>query len=156
MMHEFGELWEFDPAAMESDTAWKVAGNMPDTKCFNGIATLGSKLYLPGGCKSGPWNEAEAAQKGTGRELGIPNARVDQDSLFIYDTADASWTVGPSLNHARNECVAETVNGRVYAFGWTTVVESIAEGETEWRVEPNPLSSCPWWRKGRPMRINCS
>jgi hypothetical protein len=143
MMHEFGELWEFDPAAMDSATAWKVAGSMPDSKCFNGIATLGTKLYLPGGCKSGPWNDAEAAQKGSGRELGIPNARIDQDSLFIYDTADASWTVGPSLNHARNECVAETVNGRVYAFGWTTVVESIAEGETEWRVEPTPCPVAP-------------
>jgi hypothetical protein len=99
-MHEFDELWEFDPAAMDSATAWKVAGSMPESKCFNGIATLGTKLYLPGGCKSGPWNEAEAAQKGSGRELGIPNARVDQDSLFIYDTADGSWTVGASQRAA--------------------------------------------------------
>ena len=45
-------------------------------------------------------NEAEAAQKGSGRELGIPNARVDQDSLFIYDTADGSWTVGASQRAA--------------------------------------------------------
>ena len=39
--------------------------------------------------------------------------------------------IGPSLNHARNECNAEAVGWRVYAFGWITVVKSIAEGETE-------------------------
>ena len=51
--------------------------------------------------------------------------------------------IGPSLNHARNECNAEAVGGRVYAFGWTTVVESIAEGETECRVEPTPCPVAP-------------
>lgn len=39
-MHEFDDLWEFDPASMDSESAWKVAGHMPDSKCFNGIATL--------------------------------------------------------------------------------------------------------------------
>ena len=152
LMHEFDELWAFDPAAMDSADAWSVAGKMPSSKCFNGIATLGTKLYLPGGCKSGPWNDAEEAEPGSGREKGVPNQRLDQDSLFIYDTADDSWAVGPSLNHARNECVAETVNGRVYAFGWTTAVESIGEGETEWRVEPTPCPVAP----GGGMAGQCS
>eukprot|EP01047_Picozoa_sp_COSAG01_P033781 COSAG01_NODE_2502_length_7556_cov_78.108220_9_plen_471_part_00 len=133
LMHEFDDLWACDVGALDKVDAWQQVSTMPDSKCFNGISALGTKLYLPGGCKCGPFNDGD-------RDAGIPNIRVDQDSLFIYDTATDSWIVGPSMHHARNECVAQAVAGRVYAFGWTDVVESIAEGETTWRVEP---ARCP-------------
>lgn len=133
LMHEFDDLWACDIGALEQPDAWQQVSKMPDSKCFNGIAALGNTLYLPGGCKCGPFNER-------GREQGIPNIRLDQDSLFLYDTTGGGWSTGPPMNHARNECVAQAVGGRVYVFGWTDVVESIAEGELAWREEP---ARCP-------------
>ena len=77
---------------------------------------------------------------GSGREGGIPNIRIAQDSVFVFDTATGAWSDAPPLNAPREECVAQAVGGRVYVFGWNDTVESIAEGEDQWRIEP---ARCP-------------
>jgi hypothetical protein len=79
-----------------------------------------------------------ARQNGDGT---IPNDRSDQQQLWVFDTADASWAVGPPMLRARQECAAVTLGDRVYAFGWHAdrSCESIGAGEAGWREE----AACP-------------
>eukprot|EP00747_Dinoflagellata_sp_TGD_P041334 gnl/TRDRNA2_/TRDRNA2_141420_c0_seq1.p1 gnl/TRDRNA2_/TRDRNA2_141420_c0~~gnl/TRDRNA2_/TRDRNA2_141420_c0_seq1.p1 ORF type:complete len:292 (-),score=23.99 gnl/TRDRNA2_/TRDRNA2_141420_c0_seq1:162-917(-) len=109
---------------MDQADSWRVVSKAPDRIAFSGIAALGTKLYIMGGCQ----NADE-----------IPNRRSDEQQLWIYDTASSTWQVGPQMLKARQECGAVTIGERVYAFGWDLSCESIGAGDTSWRFE----AACP-------------
>lgn len=59
-------------------------------------------------------------------------------SCMAYDTVSRTWRVLPPLVRARDACVAEYVDGRVWAIGGVGVdtIESIAAaGEDRWTEE---------------------
>ena len=161
-MKEFDEIWELDPTKLsggETGPAWSIAGQCPDSawsvvdtrmpainldrgeqmvlggrraetgpgaRCYNGLAALDEELWLVGGCC------------GTN---GTPNNRVPLKSAIVYNPSTGQWREAPSLCWPRAACVASSVHGRIYAFGSQEdgLVESIAAGETAWRIEPAPL-----------------
>ena len=55
----------------------------------------GPSARLRGGTLTGA-----ARQNGDG---AIPNERSDQQQLWVFDTADGSWAVGPPMLRARQE-----------------------------------------------------
>ena len=127
-----------------------MVSTSPEPIAFSGMAALGSKLYITGGCQvraTPPVDHAclrGGSLTGAARQNGdgtIPNDRSDQQQLWVFDTADGSWAVGPPMLRARQECAAVTLGDRVYAFGWHAdrSCESIGAGEAGWREE----AACP-------------
>ena len=97
----------------------QVVSTSPEPIAFSGMAALGSKLYITGGCQVRAAPPADRAclrrrqpYRGWARQNGdgtIPNDRSDQQQLWVFDTADASWAVGPPMLRARQECAAVTL-----------------------------------------------
>jgi len=127
--HMFDELWRIDARAdRDSVDAWQVVAKTPAPIAFAGIAAgPDGKVYVFGGCRA---------------HNGVPNDRSDESQLWVYDPRGTSraFVAGPRLGTARQECAGATLGGRVYAFGWSRTVESIAPGEAAWRTEE---AECP-------------
>jgi len=123
--HMFDELWALDLDALgPADCAWRAVCKLPGMIAFSGLASLGTSLFVVGGCTNLD---------------GIPNKRTGQNQVWIYDTDAATWSHGPPMHAARQECACASLANRIYAFGWGNSVESYGAGEASWRDEP----TCP-------------
>ena len=79
-----------------------MVARLPHKIAFAGLVSLGGLLYIFGGCRN---------------RNGVPNERLDERQLWVYDPAAATLKAGPSMRVARQECAGACLGGRVYAFG---------------------------------------
>lgn len=107
------------------DGEWRVVSKLPEKRASAGVCVLGKQIFIIGGSSS---------------PNGLPYERTDERQVWIYDTEAGTWSSGPDLMIARQECACAALQGRVYVFGWGANVESFAPGESDWRQEP----PCPF------------
>jgi hypothetical protein len=107
-------FWRYDPATGH----WHTMPPAPVPRAAAGAAVLGQRLYVVGGR-----NDASAALS----------------SLAIFDFDTGRWTLGPSLEHAREHLAAVAAGGAVWALGGrvlgvsNTDVERYRPGAAAWQ-----------------------
>lgn len=141
--HEFDSVWSLGPDDLESPSGWRTETYFPPAppqqvtpREYNGLCTVNSELWIVGGSIS-------ASQPVTSR----PDDRLPMNSVMAYDTLSKEWRALPPLVRARDACVAEYVDGRVWAMCGVGVdtIESIAPtGEACW-VEETGLQLPTGW-----------
>lgn len=88
---------------------WDPVAPLPEARYSGALIALGGKLYYVGGSSAG----------------GLKTR-----TLFIYDIATDSWTVGESLATARHRFGAVECRGRIYVFGgWGNGGQLLKSGE---------------------------
>lgn len=107
------------------DGKWCIVSKLPEKRAAAGMCAVGKLIFIIGGCSS---------------QNGLPYERTDERQVWIFDTEAGTWSNGPELWTARQECACAALQGRVYVFGWGASVVSLAPGEEEWRQEP----PCPF------------
>jgi hypothetical protein len=122
--HIFDELFAYDGQRQY----WQVISHMSFPRRYNGIAQLAGRIWIVG-------DEGELGER--------HGARHVLDAVEIYDPANATWIVGPSLNQKRTDPFVMAHNDRIYAIGGASEnsgpkvssVESSGIGESVWRFE---------------------
>ena len=117
------KVWRMDVRNRERREAWEVVAQLPGKIAFAGLASLGGLLYIFGGCRN---------------RNGVPNDRIDERQLWVYDPAAATLAAGPSMRVARQECGGACLGGRVYAFGMAACREQ----------RPGGTAASPAWPPG--------
>ncbi|MEO0081407.1 MAG: kelch repeat-containing protein [candidate division WOR-3 bacterium] len=79
-----------------SSWAWEAVAPLPSPRYGGALVAVGSKLYYIGGSAVGG---------------------VKTRTMFIYDVAADSWSVGESMPTARHRFGAAECLGRIYVFG---------------------------------------
>lgn len=125
--HVFDELFVYD----QRTDVWTIKARMPFPRCYNGLAVLDGYLWIVGGAAN------------LSRPDDPDGPRVSLDSVIKYDLTGDGWLEAPSMGFARIEPVVASVHGRLFAIGGADsdgkkldVMESIAPGESSWRLEP--------------------
>ncbi len=140
---EFDELWSLSADDIDRPFGWRTETHFPPAppqgvtpREYNGLCTVGSELWIVGGSIS-------ASQPAATR----PDDRVPMTSVVAYDTISRQWRALPSLLRARDACVAEYVDGRIWAMCGVGVdtIESIAPADEDcWKEEVDLQLPAGW------------
>jgi N-acetylneuraminic acid mutarotase len=122
--HEPSEIWRIDVYDPSKDE-WQIGGiaDLPEGRTHLGptIPVVNDKIYVIGG-----WNGYSA-----------------QNTVYIYDPATNSWSLGPPMPTARYELAYAVLNNKIYAIGgnyggyggnWLATNEELSIGKEEVEV----------------------
>lgn len=118
-----------------SGSSWSTL-TLPAARGGCSVAALNGDVYVVGGFQN--------PQGGQYLEYGTDFTQWVSNTVFKYD--GASWiTIPATLNYARGDMAAVTLNNRIYVFGGATYdyfdavpkscVESLAATSSAWRIE---------------------
>eukprot|EP01043_Picozoa_sp_COSAG02_P050791 COSAG02_NODE_5266_length_4485_cov_2.297538_2_plen_486_part_00 len=140
---EFDSVWSLGPGDLERPSGWRVETHFPPAppqqvspREYNGLCTVGRELWVVGGSIS-------ASQPAVSR----PDDRLPMTSVMAYNTVSKEWRTLPPMVRARDACVAEYVDGRVWAMCGVNVdtIESIAPSqEDSWQEEVDLQLPAGW------------